>query len=203
MHLSFFLEWYIDSSIDSYLWEEWKERQKDTCGVNLSSRFLNTHFLLVSVLHANIFMTFLLETLKWSFFKRFLTINCEYFSSWWCYVFVTKCPWQSLQQDNLFDYGLFLLHSIELFLDEAPFNFNPFKLTKLSNFVSDFLNFNLFFLKKIILCLDFLYKLNVASLSTILVPHQVNILCHKISRITSKFHNDSYCFLYGFKFNLS
>ncbi|KAL5131632.1 Serine carboxypeptidase-like 48 [Glycine soja] len=47
---------------------------------------------------------------------------------------------QSLQQDNLFDYGLFLLHSIELFLDEAPFNFNPFKLTKLSNFDDIVLN---------------------------------------------------------------
>ncbi|KAG4385760.1 hypothetical protein GLYMA_12G161850v4 [Glycine max] len=30
--------------------------------------------------------------------------------------------------------------SIELFLDEAPFNFNPFKLTKLSNFDDIVLN---------------------------------------------------------------
>ncbi|KAL2576895.1 hypothetical protein AAZV13_16G099900 [Glycine max] len=44
----------------------------------------------------------------------------------------------SPQQDNSFDCGLFLLHYIELFLDEAPFNFYPFKLTKFSNFEMQF-----------------------------------------------------------------
>ncbi|KAF1871678.1 hypothetical protein Lal_00020472 [Lupinus albus] len=40
------------------------------------------------------------------------------------------------QQDNSFDCGLFLLHYLELFLAEAPSDFNPFKLTKFSNFLN-------------------------------------------------------------------
>ncbi|OIV97855.1 hypothetical protein TanjilG_12612 [Lupinus angustifolius] len=40
------------------------------------------------------------------------------------------------QQENSFDCGLFLLHYLELFLAEAPCNFNPFKLTKFSNFLN-------------------------------------------------------------------
>ena len=48
-------------------------------------------------------------------------------------------PWQLPQQENSYDCGLFLLHYLELFLAEAPLNFNPFKLTKFSNFVSDLL----------------------------------------------------------------
>lgn len=43
------------------------------------------------------------------------------------------------QQQNSFDCGLFLLHYAELFLEEAPLNFNPFKITKLSKFVSELL----------------------------------------------------------------
>lgn len=41
------------------------------------------------------------------------------------------------QQENSFDCGLFLLHYVELFLEEAPVNFSPFRITKLCNFVSD------------------------------------------------------------------
>lgn len=41
------------------------------------------------------------------------------------------------QQENLSDCGLFLLHYAERFLEEAPVNFSPFKITELSNFVSD------------------------------------------------------------------
>ncbi|CAH9084628.1 unnamed protein product [Cuscuta epithymum] len=33
------------------------------------------------------------------------------------------------QQDNLFDCGLFLLHYVELFVEQAPINFNPFRLS--------------------------------------------------------------------------
>ncbi|GJU64132.1 putative ribonuclease H-like domain-containing protein [Tanacetum coccineum] len=33
------------------------------------------------------------------------------------------------QQPNSFDYGLFLLHYVELFLKQAPVNFNPFKIS--------------------------------------------------------------------------
>ncbi|GAV79688.1 LOW QUALITY PROTEIN: Peptidase_C48 domain-containing protein, partial [Cephalotus follicularis] len=45
-------------------------------------------------------------------------------------------PLELPQQKNSFDYGLFLLHFVERFLDEAPINFSPFKITKFSNFVS-------------------------------------------------------------------
>lgn len=40
------------------------------------------------------------------------------------------------QQENLYDCGLFLLHYLELFLNEAPVNFSPFKLSKFSNFLN-------------------------------------------------------------------
>ncbi|PKA61034.1 putative ubiquitin-like-specific protease 2B [Apostasia shenzhenica] len=40
------------------------------------------------------------------------------------------------QQENSSDCGLFLLHYVELFLEEAPVHFNPSKITKLSNFLS-------------------------------------------------------------------
>nr|KAJ0188693.1 hypothetical protein LSAT_V11C900489670 [Lactuca sativa] len=39
------------------------------------------------------------------------------------------------QQPNSFDCGLFLLHYVELFLEQAPINFNPFKITKSVHFV--------------------------------------------------------------------
>ncbi|GAU39326.1 hypothetical protein TSUD_217070, partial [Trifolium subterraneum] len=74
--------------VQSYLCEEWKERKKDTCREDLSSRFLNMPFLPVEV------------------------------------------P----QQKNSYDCGLFLLHYLELFLDEVPSDFNPLRITKFSNF---------------------------------------------------------------------
>ncbi|KAK4271319.1 hypothetical protein QN277_020030 [Acacia crassicarpa] len=37
------------------------------------------------------------------------------------------------QQENLYDCGLFLLHYVERFLNEAPVNFNPFNITKFSD----------------------------------------------------------------------
>ncbi|XP_068497180.1 probable ubiquitin-like-specific protease 2A isoform X2 [Phaseolus vulgaris] len=40
------------------------------------------------------------------------------------------------QQENLYDCGLFLLHYVERFLEEAPGNFNPFMITKFSDFLS-------------------------------------------------------------------
>ncbi|XP_020690873.1 probable ubiquitin-like-specific protease 2B [Dendrobium catenatum] len=40
------------------------------------------------------------------------------------------------QQENSFDCGLFLLHYVELFLEEAPVYFNPSRITVLSNFLS-------------------------------------------------------------------
>ncbi|KAJ8645586.1 hypothetical protein MRB53_007334 [Persea americana] len=45
-------------------------------------------------------------------------------------------PLELPQQENSFDCGLFLLHYVELFLKEAPVNFNPFKITKFSDFLS-------------------------------------------------------------------
>nr|KAJ0187446.1 hypothetical protein LSAT_V11C900488950 [Lactuca sativa] len=40
------------------------------------------------------------------------------------------------QQPNSFDCGLFLLHYVELFLEQAPINFNPFKITKSVHFLN-------------------------------------------------------------------
>ncbi|GJU64133.1 probable ubiquitin-like-specific protease 2B isoform X2 [Tanacetum coccineum] len=40
------------------------------------------------------------------------------------------------QQPNSFDYGLFLLHYVELFLEQAPVNFNPFKISKSVDFLN-------------------------------------------------------------------
>ncbi|PON37511.1 Ulp1 protease family, C-terminal catalytic domain containing protein [Parasponia andersonii] len=40
------------------------------------------------------------------------------------------------QQENLFDCGIFLLHYVELFLEEAPLEFSPFNISKFSKFLS-------------------------------------------------------------------
>ncbi|XP_042495931.1 probable ubiquitin-like-specific protease 2B isoform X2 [Macadamia integrifolia] len=45
-------------------------------------------------------------------------------------------PLELPQQENSFDCGLFLLHYVELFLEEAPVDFSPFKITKFSPFLS-------------------------------------------------------------------
>ncbi|KAK9163665.1 hypothetical protein Syun_004567 [Stephania yunnanensis] len=45
-------------------------------------------------------------------------------------------PLELPQQENSFDCGLFLLHYVELFLEEAPACFNPFKITEFSNFLN-------------------------------------------------------------------
>ncbi|XP_021290650.1 probable ubiquitin-like-specific protease 2A isoform X3 [Herrania umbratica] len=45
-------------------------------------------------------------------------------------------PLELPQQENSFDCGLFLLHYMELFLLQAPSNFNPFKITRFSNFLN-------------------------------------------------------------------
>ncbi|XP_016748896.1 probable ubiquitin-like-specific protease 2B isoform X2 [Gossypium hirsutum] len=79
----------LKNLVQSYLWEEWKERHKET-SEDLSSKFLNL---------------------------RFVSLELP-------------------QQENSFDCGLFLLHYLELFLAEAPSNFNPFKITKFSNFLN-------------------------------------------------------------------
>ncbi|KAL4332375.1 hypothetical protein GQ457_07G024180 [Hibiscus cannabinus] len=79
----------LKNLVQSYLWEEWKERYKET-SEDLSSKFSN---------------------------MRFVSLELP-------------------QQENSFDCGLFLLHYLELFLAEAPPNFNPFKITKFSNFLN-------------------------------------------------------------------
>ncbi|KAL5558497.1 hypothetical protein UlMin_034708 [Ulmus minor] len=79
----------LKNLLQSYLWEEWKERQKET-SEEVSSRFHN---------------------------MRFVSLELP-------------------QQENSFDCGLFLLHYLELFLAEAPPNFNPFKLIKCANFLN-------------------------------------------------------------------
>ncbi|KAK1441437.1 hypothetical protein QVD17_07326 [Tagetes erecta] len=40
------------------------------------------------------------------------------------------------QQQNSFDCGLFLLHYVELFLEQAPLHFNPFKISNSDNFLN-------------------------------------------------------------------
>nr|XP_043617521.1 probable ubiquitin-like-specific protease 2B isoform X2 [Erigeron canadensis] len=40
------------------------------------------------------------------------------------------------QQPNLYDCGLFLLHYVELFLEQAPLHFSPFKIINSSNFLN-------------------------------------------------------------------
>ncbi|CAI9757007.1 unnamed protein product [Fraxinus pennsylvanica] len=75
--------------MQSYLWEEWKERQKET-HEDLYSKFRNLKFISLEL------------------------------------------P----QQQNSFDCGLFLLHYVELFLEEVPADFNIHKITSLSNFLT-------------------------------------------------------------------
>lgn len=74
--------------LQSYLLEEWKERQKET-SEDISSKFLNL---------------------------RFLSLELP-------------------QQENCSDCGLFLLHYAELFIAEAPANFNPFRINKFDYFL--------------------------------------------------------------------
>ncbi|GLT68550.1 hypothetical protein SLA2020_407700 [Shorea laevis] len=45
-------------------------------------------------------------------------------------------PVELPQQENSFDCGLFLLHYVELFIQDAPTNFNPLKISKFSNFLT-------------------------------------------------------------------
>ncbi|XP_042434075.1 probable ubiquitin-like-specific protease 2B isoform X2 [Zingiber officinale] len=79
----------LKNIIQSYMWEEWKERHTEASDDD-SSKFLNLRFVSLEV------------------------------------------P----QQENSFDCGLFLLHYVELFLQEAPSNFDPFHVTKFSSFLS-------------------------------------------------------------------
>ncbi|GAB4861353.1 hypothetical protein Ancab_036515 [Ancistrocladus abbreviatus] len=79
----------LKNLVQSYLWEEWKERRKET-SEDISSKFLNLRFV----------------------------------------------PLELPQQENCYDCGLFLLHYVELFVTQAPANFNPFKITRFSNFLN-------------------------------------------------------------------
>ncbi|GER47790.1 sentrin-specific protease [Striga asiatica] len=74
--------------LQSYLWEEWKERQKET-SEDMCSSFRNLKFL----------------------------------------------PLELPQQPNSYDCGLFLLHYVELFLEEVPDNFSVYKITPSSKFL--------------------------------------------------------------------
>ncbi|KAJ4962403.1 hypothetical protein NE237_022342 [Protea cynaroides] len=74
--------------IQSYLWEEWKEKKNES-SEDVSEKFSNLRFV----------------------------------------------PLELPQQENSFDCGLFLLHYVEMFLEEAPVNFSPFTITKFSHFL--------------------------------------------------------------------
>ncbi|CAN0873435.1 Probable ubiquitin-like-specific protease 2B [Linum grandiflorum] len=79
----------LKNLIQSYLWEEWTQRQEET-SKDVYSNFMNLRFV----------------------------------------------PLELPQQENSFDCGLFLLHYLELFLSEAPVNFNLFNINKFSKFLS-------------------------------------------------------------------
>ncbi|KAH6797239.1 hypothetical protein C2S52_021793 [Perilla frutescens var. hirtella] len=76
--------------MQSYLWEELKERKKGTCE-DLSSKFRNLKFV----------------------------------------------PLEVPQQQNSYDCGLFLLHYVELFLEEVPANFSIYKISSSSKFLQE------------------------------------------------------------------
>ncbi|CAI0417536.1 unnamed protein product [Linum tenue] len=82
----------LKNLVQSYLWEEFKQRQKEA-SEDLFSKFMNLRFV----------------------------------------------PLELPQQENSFDCGLFLLHYLELFLSEAPVEFNLFNINKFSKFVSEFI----------------------------------------------------------------
>ncbi|KAI3761743.1 hypothetical protein L1987_52165 [Smallanthus sonchifolius] len=91
------------------------------------------------------------------------------------------------QQQNSFDCGLFLLHYVELFLEQAPMHFNPFKISK----SFDFLNVDWFppaeaSLKRVViqkLICDLLENPHQESLSTVGDDQQ----CH-LSSLTTNAH---------------
>ncbi|KAL3619599.1 hypothetical protein CASFOL_034511 [Castilleja foliolosa] len=74
--------------IQSYLWEEWKERMKET-SEDLYSNFRNLKFI----------------------------------------------PLELPQQQNSYDCGLFLLHYVEIFLEEVPANFSIYQIASSSKFL--------------------------------------------------------------------
>ncbi|KAL6573243.1 hypothetical protein OROHE_001702 [Orobanche hederae] len=76
--------------LHSYLWEEWKERRKET-PEGLGPDFRNMKFI----------------------------------------------PVELPQQQNSYDCGLFLLHYVELFLEEVPANFSIYKITSSSKFLQE------------------------------------------------------------------
>ncbi|KAI4339765.1 hypothetical protein MLD38_024672 [Melastoma candidum] len=79
----------LKNLVQSYLWEEWRERGMES-STELSSKFSNLRFV----------------------------------------------PLELPQQENAYDCGLFLLHYLELFLEDAPYTFNPLKISKFSGFLS-------------------------------------------------------------------
>ncbi|KAJ6289307.1 hypothetical protein OIU76_025174 [Salix suchowensis] len=79
----------LKNLIQSYLYEEWRERHNGRVDDTLS-KFLNLQFV----------------------------------------------PLELPQQENSYDCGLFVLHYVERFLEEAPINFSPFKITEFSNFLN-------------------------------------------------------------------
>ncbi|XP_052310501.1 probable ubiquitin-like-specific protease 2B isoform X4 [Populus trichocarpa] len=79
----------LKNLIQSYLYEEWRERHNGTVDDTLS-KFIHLRFV----------------------------------------------PLELPQQENSYDCGLFVLHYVERFLEEAPINFSPFRITEVSNFLN-------------------------------------------------------------------
>ncbi|XP_068657344.1 probable ubiquitin-like-specific protease 2B [Aristolochia californica] len=79
----------LKNLVQSYLWEEWKERYGES-SEEFALKFSNL---------------------------RFVSLELP-------------------QQENSFDCGLFLLHYVELFVEEAPVDFSPFKITSFTSFLN-------------------------------------------------------------------
>ncbi|KAG5541882.1 hypothetical protein RHGRI_021650 [Rhododendron griersonianum] len=103
--------------VQSYLWEEWKEKHKEACD-DISSKFFNLRFVPLEVLNVNV-------------------ASCSPGFGGMCNVLIfALCSVQLPQQQNSFDCGLFLLHYVERFLKDAPLSFSPFKISKFSSFLN-------------------------------------------------------------------
>ncbi|KAK3185160.1 hypothetical protein Dsin_032446 [Dipteronia sinensis] len=77
----------------------------------------------------NLFQSYLCEEWK----ERHSKIEDDVLSKFSRLRFV---PLELPQQENSFDCGLFLLHYVECFLNEAPSSFSPFKIMEFSNFLN-------------------------------------------------------------------
>ncbi|KAL8555511.1 hypothetical protein ACS0TY_003355 [Phlomoides rotata] len=69
--------------------------------------------------------------------KEYLIRDRKHVSEWWDDI-SSRPSWKKLpQQQNSFDCGLFLLHYVELFLEQLLANFSIYKISSSSNFLQE------------------------------------------------------------------